>query len=190
MDELKAFSVRNRQRCESPNGFSHKISSWSQSDWFVAILGEYGEAAEELIKLESLLQFSEMPAHDKWLDSLFGELADVYIYLDLIQEFGYTVARVAQPDDEFKPKQSLDAWLLRIGCQLGLAANAVKKLNRVRDGIPGNTKSADAIRGDVQKYITGAVSNIFGMAESVGRVFMNDVNDAFAKTSKKIGYVE
>ncbi len=41
----RAFSERNRKRCESPKGFNHSLDSWSGSDWMVAVFGELGEAA-------------------------------------------------------------------------------------------------------------------------------------------------
>jgi hypothetical protein len=31
------FSERNRQRCESPNGFNHALHSWSLADWICAL---------------------------------------------------------------------------------------------------------------------------------------------------------
>lgn len=46
-----AFSVRNRKRCESPQGFNHPLNLWSGSDWMVAVVGEIGEAANNLKKL-------------------------------------------------------------------------------------------------------------------------------------------
>jgi len=40
------FSEANRTRCESPQGFNHQLSGWSTSDWFLAMIGELGEAAQ------------------------------------------------------------------------------------------------------------------------------------------------
>lgn len=45
------FSQANRDRCESPQGFNHKLVDWSTSDWFVAVMGELGEAANVAKKL-------------------------------------------------------------------------------------------------------------------------------------------
>lgn len=42
---FECFSAVNRKRCESPDGFNHALDSWSLSDWFLAVLGEFGEAA-------------------------------------------------------------------------------------------------------------------------------------------------
>lgn len=48
---MRDFSVFNRRRCEAPNGFNHKMSDWSTSDWMTATLGELGEAANIVKKL-------------------------------------------------------------------------------------------------------------------------------------------
>jgi len=45
------FSERNRRRCEAPNGFNHALMSWTLSDWCTATLGELGEAANVIKKL-------------------------------------------------------------------------------------------------------------------------------------------
>jgi len=71
--DLKEFSRRNRERCESPAGFNHGLSSWSLSDWFMATLGELGEAANVGKKLNRVR------------DGI-RELADTLIYLDLLAQ--------------------------------------------------------------------------------------------------------
>jgi len=45
------FSERNRRRCESEKGFNHTLDSWSLSDWMVATVGELGEEANIVKKL-------------------------------------------------------------------------------------------------------------------------------------------
>lgn len=81
----REFSKRNRKRCESPIGFNHKLSLWSSSDWMVAVLGELGEAANIVKKLNRVRDgitgntVSEIELRIK----LAHELADAYIYLDL-----------------------------------------------------------------------------------------------------------
>jgi len=81
----KEFSERNRRRCESPYGFNHKLNSWSSSDWMVAIVGELGEAANILKKLnrvrDGIPGNKESP--EELQLALREELADVYTYLDL-----------------------------------------------------------------------------------------------------------
>lgn len=38
------FTAANVRRCESPEGFNHRLDSWSLSDWYTATSGELGEA--------------------------------------------------------------------------------------------------------------------------------------------------
>lgn len=82
----KRFSERNRKRCESPSGFHHKLSSWSGSDWMVAVLGELGEAANILKKLNRVRD--GVPGNKDTPENLqkkfAHELADAYVYLDLL----------------------------------------------------------------------------------------------------------
>ncbi len=82
----KQFSERNRLRCESPNGFNHRLNSWSGSDWMVAVLGELGEAANVLKKLnrvrDGIPGNKETP--EQLREKFASELADAYVYLDLL----------------------------------------------------------------------------------------------------------
>lgn len=83
---LEEFSQKNRQRCESPDGFNHQLADWSLSDWMTAITGELGEAANVVKKLnrvrDGIPGNRETP--DELRDKLVRELADVFIYLDLM----------------------------------------------------------------------------------------------------------
>ena len=107
------FSKRNRLRCESPNGFNHRLGSWSMSDWMTATVGEVGEAA-----------------------------------------------------------------------------NVIKKLNRVRDGIPGNTETPEQLRSMLADEIADAAIYLDLLAQAAG-FDLETIRDAkFAKTSAEIGYVE
>lgn len=82
------FSERNRLRCESPDGFNHRLDSWSLSDWMTATAGELGEAANIIKKLnrvrDGIPGNAETPEQLKAM--LADELADVLIYLDLMTQ--------------------------------------------------------------------------------------------------------
>lgn len=109
---MSTFSKRNRQRCESPSGFNHKLSDWSTSDWFTALVGEVGEAG-----------------------------------------------------------------------------NLVKKLNRVRDGIPGNTETPDQLRHSLALELADVFIYLDLMAQSLSFDLMELVEQKFQMTSEKIGYI-
>jgi NTP pyrophosphatase (non-canonical NTP hydrolase) len=96
---INEFSVINRDRCQSVNGFNHSLDSWSLSDWMTAFCGEVGEAANVIKKLN---RFSlpgakgnqGLPESDL-REMLADELADAYCYLDLlIQAAGFTVEQI------------------------------------------------------------------------------------------------
>jgi NTP pyrophosphatase (non-canonical NTP hydrolase) len=84
----EAFSIVNRQRCESSEGFNHKLESWSLSDWGVAMMGEGGEACNIIKKLN---RYRDGIKGNKELEvelkkKLASELADTFIYLDLLAQ--------------------------------------------------------------------------------------------------------
>ncbi|WP_156421275.1 hypothetical protein [Aureimonas sp. AU40] len=110
---LESFSRENRTRCEAKNGFNQPLDAWSLSDWMTATLGELGEAA-----------------------------------------------------------------------------NVVKKLNRVRDGIPGNDRTEAQLRQDLSDELADAFIYLDLMAQAAGVDLPKAVRDKFDRTSAKIGYVE
>jgi NTP pyrophosphatase (non-canonical NTP hydrolase) len=86
--DLRRFSAVNRKRCESPTGFNHQLNSWSLSDWTTATLGELGEAANVVKKLNRIRD--GIPGNDDTEATLRAklrsELADTFIYLDLLAQ--------------------------------------------------------------------------------------------------------
>lgn len=85
---FRDFSVFNRRRCESPNGFNHPLNGWSLSDWFTAVTGELGEAANVAKKLnrvrDGIPGNTETP--EELRENLADEIADTFIYLDLLAQ--------------------------------------------------------------------------------------------------------
>lgn len=84
------FSDRNRKRCEAKNGFNHSLESWSISDWFLAVLGELGEAANVAKKLNRIRDGipgnAQYETEDYLKEKLAEEIADTLIYLDLLAQ--------------------------------------------------------------------------------------------------------
>lgn len=92
------FSSINRDRCESPEGFNHSLASWTTSDWFTAIVGELGEAANVAKKLNRVRD--GIPGNkenaDALREKLRRELGDVFVYLDLLaQSLGFSIGTAA-----------------------------------------------------------------------------------------------
>jgi NTP pyrophosphatase (non-canonical NTP hydrolase) len=88
--DMKEFSRENRTRCEAPTGFNHSLDGWTLSDWMVATSGELGEAANVLKKLNRIrdgIAARKQSETEAELRAKFAlELADVYIYLDLMAQ--------------------------------------------------------------------------------------------------------
>ena len=82
------FSIFNRRRCESPRGFNHSLNSWSLSDWMTATTGELGEAANVAKKLNR--ERDGIKGNSETVEQLRAmladEIADVFIYLDLMAQ--------------------------------------------------------------------------------------------------------
>lgn len=82
--DMAHFSRINAQRCQR----WHPIESWSASDWMTALVGEIGEAANIIKKLNRLrdgIRSREAERDEYELKKkLEDELADAYIYLDLL----------------------------------------------------------------------------------------------------------
>jgi NTP pyrophosphatase (non-canonical NTP hydrolase) len=85
---------------------------------------------------------------------------------------------------------SLSDWLTATAGELGEAANVIKKLNRCRDGIPGNTQTEAELRDQLAEELADTVIYLDLLAQAAG-LDLETIRDAkFAKTSAKIGYVE
>ncbi|MFN3250102.1 MazG nucleotide pyrophosphohydrolase domain-containing protein [Roseibium album] len=108
---ISDFSTFNRRRCEAKHGFNHPIEDWTLSDWMTATVGEVGEAA-----------------------------------------------------------------------------NIIKKLNRVRDGIPGNRETPEDLRAALAEEFADAFTYLDLMAQAAGIDLEQATIDKFEKVSKRIGY--
>lgn len=85
---------------------------------------------------------------------------------------------------------SLSDWMTATLGELGEAANVSKKLNRVRDGIPGNSETADELKGKLADELADTFIYLDLLCQSQGIVLADAVQRKFAITSQKIGYVE
>jgi NTP pyrophosphatase (non-canonical NTP hydrolase) len=95
---FEAFSEANRARCESPKGFGHQLHAWSTSDWMTALVGEVGEAANVVKKLNRYRDGvpGNKVSEADLRDMLRKELGDVFVYLDLMaQSLGFSIADAA-----------------------------------------------------------------------------------------------
>ena len=83
---FQKFSALNHARCR--DGFKHNPDSWSASDWMVATMGELGEAANVLKKLNRErdgIKGNTVSAQ-VLREELASEIADTFIYRDLMSQ--------------------------------------------------------------------------------------------------------
>jgi NTP pyrophosphatase (non-canonical NTP hydrolase) len=85
---------------------------------------------------------------------------------------------------------SLSDWITATTGELGEAANIAKKLNRVRDGIPGNSETPDQLRSALADELADTFIYLDLLAQSQGINLSEAVLRKFEKTSAKIGYAE
>jgi len=83
---------------------------------------------------------------------------------------------------------SLSDWMTAVVGELGEAANVAKKLNRVRDGIPGNDKTEQQLRAMLADEIADTLIYLDLLAQSEGMDLSAIVRAKFDRTSRKIGY--
>jgi NTP pyrophosphatase (non-canonical NTP hydrolase) len=102
------FSERNKRRCEAQDGFDHKLKDWSLSDWMTATMGELGEAANVLKKLNRVRD--GIPGNKESAETLrtklAEELADTAIYLDLLaQAAGFDLEAIRDAKFDAKSRE-------------------------------------------------------------------------------------
>ena len=95
------FSQRNRKRCEAADGFNHTLHSWDLNRWMVATLGELGEAANIIKKLnrvdDGVPGNSPDETREVLQSKLADEIADAAIYLDLLaQRAGFDLETIRE----------------------------------------------------------------------------------------------
>jgi NTP pyrophosphatase (non-canonical NTP hydrolase) len=83
---------------------------------------------------------------------------------------------------------SLSDWMTAVAGELGEAANVAKKLNRVRDGIPGNAETPEQLQAQLADEIADTFIYLDLLAQSQGIDLEAAVVDKFERTSAKIGY--
>jgi NTP pyrophosphatase (non-canonical NTP hydrolase) len=83
---------------------------------------------------------------------------------------------------------SLSDWFTATLGELGEAANIAKKLNRVRDGIPGNKETPEELQTALAHEVADAFIYLDLLAQRAGFSLEDAVIEKFNITSAKIGY--
>lgn len=74
--------------------------------------------------------------------------------------------------------------------ELGEAANVLKKLNRTRDGIPGNKETVEQLRQKFAHELADAYVYLDLLCQACGIDLETAVNEVFEAKSAQIGYRE
>jgi NTP pyrophosphatase (non-canonical NTP hydrolase) len=82
---------------------------------------------------------------------------------------------------------SLSDWFTATMGELGEAANVAKKLNRVRDGIPGNKETPDELRGKLARELADAFIYLDLLAQREGIDLAAVVPEVFNAKSAQLG---
>jgi NTP pyrophosphatase (non-canonical NTP hydrolase) len=82
---------------------------------------------------------------------------------------------------------TLSDWFTAAMGELGEAANKAKKLNRVRDGIPGNTETEDELWSGLADEIADTVIYLDLLAQAAGFDLGSAVVSKFNRKSEEIG---
>ena len=85
---------------------------------------------------------------------------------------------------------TMSDWMTATTGELGEAANIIKKLNRVRDGIPGNKETPQELYQALADEIADVAIYLDLLAQAAGFNLEAIRERKFQKTSKKIGYKE
>jgi NTP pyrophosphatase (non-canonical NTP hydrolase) len=85
---------------------------------------------------------------------------------------------------------SLSDWGVAAAGEMGEALNVIKKMNRERDGAPGNSVSADFLRLQLADEIADTVIYLDILAASEGISLAAAIVSKFNRTSAKLGFPE
>lgn len=85
---------------------------------------------------------------------------------------------------------NLSDWGVAVAGEAGEMCNVIKKLNRYRDGISGNTKSREELMEDLKREIGDVAVYLDLLAQAIGCDLETLREDVFQRKSLAIGYTE
>lgn len=85
---------------------------------------------------------------------------------------------------------SLSDWMTALTGEVGEAANVVKKLNRVRDGIAGNRETEGELRAKLARELADVFVYLDLTFQRLGLNLGDVVTEVFDAKSEQIGYKE
>ncbi len=85
---------------------------------------------------------------------------------------------------------TLSDWMTATAGELGEAANVIKKLNRIRDNVRGNSKTYKQLNKQLAEEIADTAIYLDLLSQAAGFDLEKIREKKFLKKSKKLGYEE
>jgi len=85
---------------------------------------------------------------------------------------------------------SLSDWAVALAGEVGELCNVIKKLNRIRDGLPGNKESPEQLLANLGPEIADVFLYLDLLCRRAGLVLESAVRDKFNATSQRLGFPE
>lgn len=104
-------------------------------------------------------------------------------------QFAKTNKRRCEAADGFNHKLeswSLSDWFTAFAGEVGEAGNVIKKLNRIRDGVPGNTLSEEDLKKQLIKELGDAGSYLDLLCQVAGTTMEECMREAFNSVSVRM----
>jgi NTP pyrophosphatase (non-canonical NTP hydrolase) len=176
------FAAVNLARCLRwhPRG----LGEWSIADWTVAMAGEVGEVCE-VVAIPPPLRITS------WRELLQNEIGDVFAYLDLLaQAAGEKLAVCIEATPPALWPMDIQSGAMLVATESGKLCDVVKKLNRVRDGLPGNTAGAAQLHHQFRCRIGAIARALEVLADYCAMDLESCVAVKFNAVSERWGFPE
>jgi NTP pyrophosphatase (non-canonical NTP hydrolase) len=137
--------------------------------------------------------YDQLPVEQRAKDYIFGAVVRAVVsggIFDLPSFRVESLQRTQSPKgfNQRLTGWSTSEWMVAVLGELGEAANLLKKANRERDGVVGNSETIQEIRQKFRDELADTFIYLDLLAASAGVDLAEAVRDKFDRTSDKIGY--
>lgn len=85
---------------------------------------------------------------------------------------------------------SMSDWAVAFAGEVGELCNVVKKLNRVRDGMPGNKENSQTLRAQLVAEVADCYLYLDLFAQAADISLYEEVREKFNQVSERLGFPE
>jgi NTP pyrophosphatase (non-canonical NTP hydrolase) len=119
-----------------------------------------------------------------------GSRAEIHAYESLPHISTLNFARCLRWHPEGLNSWSLSDWAVALAGETGELCNVVKKLNRVRDGLPGNKETPEALKAALADEVADVFLYLDLFARAAGFNIEDAIRKKFNETSARVGFPE